>query len=245
MFKKHLHIYVLSAAIVFALAACSSPGGNSQSSSNKGSSNNKSIPSPADNKNLIHLVKAEDVIISSPENTNSDVYTRLTVQVGKLNKTFPWKNVTNPSYHPAVHVADVDDDGQNEIIIILTSSYGTGLNEQEIHVLNKEDLSELMLEDPLLAIKDRVTSQIIHDQDQIKVAVETAGVKVERTYTESDAVLWNEEVGFGSIIGYSVNDNVITATVPGSVSPALFAVDVKLEYGSDLKVKTIRLDPIR
>lgn len=93
------------------------------------------------------------------------------------------------------------------------------MNEQEIHVLNKEDLSELSLEDPLQAIKDQVTSDVQHEQNQVRVIVTTDTDQVEQNYLESDAVLWNEEVSFGSVIGYSAADGVITATVPGSVSP--------------------------
>lgn len=237
MLSKYIKICILSTALTLAFAACAKP---------SGIIGNGSAPSSsaAQDPDLIHLVKVEDILISSPKNTNSDVYESLTVQAGKLSKTFPWMNVTNPSYYPIVHLADIDDDDQNEIIIILTNGYGTGLNEQEIHVLNKEDLSELTLEDPLQAIKEQVTSQIIHDQDQVKVVVKTAGEKVEKTYNESDAVLWNEEVSFGSIIRYNVTDNIITATIPGGVSPAVFAVDINLEYGSNLKVKAISLEPI-
>ncbi|WP_110934173.1 hypothetical protein [Paenibacillus bouchesdurhonensis] len=242
MINKYLNICMLSAAIALALAACSSPSGNNQNSIT--SNNGNAYSSTTDDKDLIHLVKAEDIIISAPAAADSDVYTSLTVQAGKLSKTFPWKNVTNPTYQPTVHIADVDGDNQNEIIIILTSGYGTGVNEQEIHVLNKEDLSELAFENPLQVIEKEITSQIIHNEDQIKVMVETTGKKVERTYSESDAVMWNEEVAFESMISYSVTDNVITATVPGSVSPALFAVYAKLEYDSSLKVKTINIEPI-
>lgn len=237
MLKKYIKICILPIALTLALAACSSPDGNI----NKHSASSSSA---AQDPNLIHLVKVEDIIISAPKNTNSDVFESLTVQAGKLSKTFPWMNVTNPTYYPIVNIADIDDDDRNEVIIILTNGYGTGTNEQEIHVLNKEDLSELTLEDPLQAIKEQVTSQIIHDQDQVNVVVKTTGGKVERTYNESDAVLWNEEVSFGSIIRYSVTDNIITVTIPGSVSPAAFAVDANLEYGTDLKVKAISLEPI-
>ncbi len=115
-----------------ALAACSSPDGNINE-------NSASFSSAAQDPNLIHLVKVEDIIISAPKNINSDVFESLTVQAGKLSKTFPWMNVTNPTYYPIVHIADIDDDDKNEVIIILTNGYGTGTNEQEIHVLNKEE----------------------------------------------------------------------------------------------------------
>ncbi|WP_127491991.1 hypothetical protein [Paenibacillus glycanilyticus] len=35
------------------------------------------------------------------------------------SKSFPWSNVTNPAYYPAIEVADLNEDGDNEIIIVL------------------------------------------------------------------------------------------------------------------------------
>ncbi|GAA0136897.1 hypothetical protein YSY43_37380 [Paenibacillus sp. YSY-4.3] len=234
MLIKYLNKCILLTIIAFTLAACGHTSDNAASTS----------PSSVPNDSLIHLVKANDVIISASKHTDSDVFKGLIVQVDQLSEHFDWTNVTNKTYYPVVHIADINGDDQNEIVIILTTGYGTGMNEQEIHVLNKEDLTELSLEDPLLAIKDEVTSEILHEQDQVKVVVKTDTDNVEQNYLESDAVLWNEEVSFGSVIGYSAADGVITATVPGSVSPAAFTVNAILEYGSDLKVRSISLEPI-
>jgi len=226
---------LLITVIAMTLAACSHSSGNSS---------NEPPPSSVSDENLVHLVKANDVIISAFKDMDSDVFRGITVQAGQLSKTFDWVNVTNQTYYPVVHIADINRDARNEIIIILTTGYGTGINEQEIHVLDKDDLSELPLENPLQAIHDEVTSEILHKQDQVKVVVEADHDRVEQNYLESDAVLWNEEVSFGDVIGYSVADGVITATVPGSVSPASFAVDAILEYGPDLRVRSISLEPI-
>ncbi|MUG44527.1 hypothetical protein [Paenibacillus woosongensis] len=234
MLIQYLNKCILFMLIAFTLSACG------HASENAAGDNAASAP----DEGLIHLVKANDVIISASKHTDSDVFRGLTVQAGQVSKYFDWTNVTNKTYYPAVHIADINRDEQHEIIIILTTSYGTGMNEQEIHVLSKEDLSELSLEDPLQAIKDQVTSAIQHEQNQVRVSVTTDTDQVEQNYLESDAVLWNEEVSFGSFIGYSAADGVITATVPGSVSPAAFAVNAILEYGSDLRVRSISLEPI-
>ncbi|WP_187386584.1 hypothetical protein [Paenibacillus ihumii] len=236
VFIKHLNKYLLFMVISFTLAACGHAGEQADTSN--------AVPSSAlPDQSLIHLVKAQDVVISAAKHTDSNLFKGLVVQAGQLSKEFDWANVTNPTYYPAVHIADINGDGVNEIVIILTTKYGTGIKEQEIHVLNKDELSELALENPLQVLQERVASEISHEQGQVKVSVEAAGSKVERTYSEEDAVVWNEEVAFGSIIRYSVSDGIITAAVPGSVSPASFAVNALLEYGPDLKVRSIRLEP--
>ncbi|WP_435171805.1 hypothetical protein [Paenibacillus glycanilyticus] len=87
------------------------------------------------------------------------------------SKSFPWSNVTNPAYYPAIEVADLNEDGDNEIIIVLTKGYGTGVNAQELHILKEDDLSELTVENPLHYIIKHSHSSIQSIGDKVKVTV--------------------------------------------------------------------------
>ncbi|WP_175548446.1 hypothetical protein [Lutispora thermophila] len=46
---------------------------------------------------------------------------------------------------------------KDEVIIILTIGYGTGVLQQEIHILNMEDLIEADIQDPIEALNREVT----------------------------------------------------------------------------------------
>ncbi|MDW0114815.1 hypothetical protein QT711_16585 [Sporosarcina saromensis] len=71
---------------------------------------------------------------------------------------FPfWINVSNESYWPQLIYRDINQDGEKELIIILTKGYGTGIILQDVHVLhntetNFGDVYREMIVDNLLAI---------------------------------------------------------------------------------------------
>lgn len=48
---------------------------------------------------------------------NNGMYEEITVKTEDNQKTFPWRNVTNPTYAPIKYIADVDNDNKDEIII--------------------------------------------------------------------------------------------------------------------------------
>ncbi|WP_157274478.1 hypothetical protein [Paenibacillus fonticola] len=236
--NKKMYISVLVLAVTLAASSCSSP-------VEKLNSGDASPTLIEQKENIKNLVKTEDVIISAQEEatgSGSDIFKEITVQTRELSKTFPWINVTNPSYYPIVQLADINDDNNDEIVIILTNGYGTGVYEQEIHILNRDDLSEISIEEPVEAVRKRVTSTIVKENNTVKVLVELDGQKFEKTYKESDAGVWNEEIGFGAIVNYTVSNNKITAAIPGNVSPAEFAVVVEVEYGPDLKISKMSLN---
>ncbi|MNO97542.1 hypothetical protein D3C76_892530 [compost metagenome] len=208
---------------------------------NSETSKSSGMSMEAPRENAVELAKADGITITANKEVDNGMFNEITVQFENYSKTFSWGNVTNETYYPIVKVADVDTDGKEEIIIILTKGYGTGLHEQEIHVLNIEGLTEMMVDDPIKSIKEKVSSKILKENGKVKVIVNFNNKEIEKTYNETDAGSWNEEVGFGSIVEYDVSDNQITATVPGSVSPAEFAVTATVEYGSDLKVKNITI----
>ncbi|WP_336785603.1 hypothetical protein [Paenibacillus sp. MMO-177] len=133
-------------------------------------------------------------------------------------------------------VADLNEDGDNEIIIVLTKGYGTGVNAQELHILNEDDLSELTVENPLYYISKHSHSSIQSIGDRVKVTVEVDGQTYKKDYAKSNAATWNDKVWFGNILNYTVMDNKLVALVPGNISPAEYPVTIKLEYGKDLKV---------
>jgi hypothetical protein len=198
---------------------------------------------PVDNslKEKVNLVSVDDVTLFGGT-TEGDSFTEITVKTSNNQTNFPWSNVKNETYFPTLKITDVDLDGKNEIIVILTKGYGTGVHEQEIHVLKKEDLNEIPAENPIEFLNNNAKSEITKANEKVNVVLEIGDKKFEKSYDESFVGSWNEKVGFGSIVNYELVDNKIIAVVPGSVSPSEFAVSVKLEYGSDLKVKNIILE---
>ncbi|MFM9279261.1 copper amine oxidase N-terminal domain-containing protein [Paenibacillus jiagnxiensis] len=193
------------------------------------------------NSNSI-LAKNNGVSISSAAPEQNGVFKQLTVSTSSMKKTFKWSNEANPAFYPEIHLADIDQDGKNEIVVILTSGTGTGVLIQNIHVLNGKDLSELPIENPVDAVQQNVQTSIIKEDGKVIVAATYKDQTLKKEYNEADAGVWNSKVSFSQIVRYTVKDNKINAILPGAVSPAEFAFTAVVQYGSDLKISNIQLE---
>lgn len=187
------------------------------------------------------LAREDGIILSANQAAVNGVYKGITVQSGKAKKSFDWVNVANPSFNPVLTIEDVNNDDQKEIIVILTNATGTEVNQQEIHVLNP-DLLELSTENPLDYIHNKVSSSITEENGQVNVLVRYDGSTTEKKFSKSDAALWFNNVSFGSLVEYRVENKKITATIPGQVSPTLFAVKANIEYGADFKIAVFNIE---
>ena len=188
------------------------------------------------------LIEMSVEIILNKE--NNGMYEEITVRSGDNQKTFSWRNVTNPTYAPIKYIADVDNDNKDEIILLLTTDYGTGVYVQDIHILNLEDLTEIDIEDPVEAINNTVTSSIVADVNKVNVEVKWDDKILEKTYDESYTVNWFESVSFGSHIYYEVVGNKIVSRVSGAVSHSHFPYYVILEYEYDENLKAVNIEMV-
>ncbi|WP_274472652.1 MULTISPECIES: hypothetical protein [unclassified Paenibacillus] len=190
----------------------------------------------------IELAKTGGMMIFAYQPAEGDVFKGITVQTKEPSKTFSWSTTINPTYYPTITVGDFYTGGKDEIAIILTKGYGTGILQQELHVLKKEDLSEILVENPIIAIKKNVKSKITKGDKTVTVELEANGMKFKKEYKKSAAGTWNENVAFGDIVQFIIDKNKITAHLPGAVSPAPEIVATAVaEYGKDLKINKVDL----
>lgn len=122
----------------------------------------------SENKDVI--AEADDIKLYA-NNTTDGFYNEIIVQAKDKTKVFSWINVTNPTYAPSINVADINLDGNDELIITLTTDYGTGVLHQEMHVLNTKELSEINIQDPIEIINKEVTSSIAENEGKVNVTV--------------------------------------------------------------------------
>ncbi|WP_164914419.1 M56 family metallopeptidase [Aminipila luticellarii] len=163
---------------------------------------------------------------------------------GKI-KHFSWETYSNPTFLPELTYADVDGDGKSELLVILCKGEGTGFLEEEIHVLNPEDLSEIAVENPLTALSNRMVSKI--DQNGVKIQVDKGEPLV---FSEKDITAkvaerksWFNKLETGNIVDYSVQGNAVMVSVEAQLSPVGYLGSFNLTYeykNNKLKVKDIR-----
>ncbi|WP_347490002.1 hypothetical protein ABDB91_02270 [Desulfoscipio sp. XC116] len=197
-------------------------------------------------ENQMELAKTDDVVLLANKQSEGGMFKEITVQTECKSKTFPWVNTSNPTYVPIAHITDVNKDGRKEIVVILTTGTGTGVHLEEIHVLNRENLTEIIpgVENPFDAIYKKVGSKISKNNGKVNVVVEWDDKKIEKTYNESDAGVWNKGVGFGGFVNYQLHNNNIYAIVPGFATPSLTVVEAIVEYDSDFKARSITVKDI-
>ncbi len=188
------------------------------------------------------IIPDEVTINLNKKNDSTGMYEEVIVKTKDNEKTFAWENVINPTYAPVKIIADVDNDSKDEIIILLTTGYGTGVHVQEIHILNSEDLTERYIEDPVETINNTVASSITVNGDKVDMSIKWNGRTIEKSYDKSYAGSWFEKIAFGAIVNYEVVNNRIIAKVPGAMSPSEFPVTAVLEYDENLKVKNLEVE---
>lgn len=190
----------------------------------------------------VQLAALRDIYLTAESMPMGDLFEGITVTSGDRSRQFDWATVANPTYSPRLYAVDLNADANDEIIVILTKGTGTGVHEEEIHVLDSM-LHEIFVEDPVAWIEQQTTSLIISSANQISVQLDVQGTRVEKVYNRSDAGSWNEALGFGSIVKYEIEGQRITALVSAQASPAVFIGDLEVTYtssGSALQCGPIR-----
>ncbi len=49
------------------------------------------------------------------------------MQIANIERYFRWENITNKTFIPKLILSDLNKDGKEELIVILTIGYGTGV----------------------------------------------------------------------------------------------------------------------
>ncbi|UUZ82881.1 hypothetical protein LJK88_02315 [Paenibacillus sp. P26] len=121
------------------------------------------------------LAKADGITIWASQPAEGDLFKEITVQTKERSQTFSWSTSSNPTYYPAVKLGNFYTGNTQEIAVILTKGYGTGVLQQELHVLNLADLSEIPVENPEDAVAKKVKSKITKAAKTVRVELEAGG----------------------------------------------------------------------
>ncbi len=167
-------------------------------------------------------------------NKAGDGYRGLKITWGEITRQFPfWYNVGNPSYAPQVLIEDLNQDGKNELLVILTKGYGTGVKEEEAYLFDSDGFQEIPLEDWQTytlkhVVPGKVTAQGAVLTIDNKELVIPHGVPEEDF--ENGPSYWYDSPAYGQVIRYEVRDKTLFAIIPLWYSPALSAGQLEIKY---------------
>ena len=89
---------------------------------------------------------------------------------------FPrWMNVTNRAFYPELF-NDINNDGKKEMIIVLTTGYGSEDLIQEVrvlHIRNNGDLLEILVDNPMAIINMNVKTKASKTEASITIGNKT------------------------------------------------------------------------
>ncbi len=127
---------------------------------------------------------------------------------------FPyWRSSAFPSFGPRLFYEDINQDGKEELVVILTNDHGTGIMITEAHVLQKtktnigEVYEEKLIDNPEAIINKNVKTKKV-SEDGVEI---TIGKK--QTIELINKYFGNE------IIDFSVYKNELAVYMSGQLSP--------------------------
>lgn len=145
---------------------------------------------------------------------DGNTYKGFIVEVDGNKHTFDWEAPRIPNYPPEIHYADIDKDGQEEVIVILSLGTGTGMSMQELHVIKPKEWKEVPTPSAEKAASALVSSSISNDNGDALIKLQLKGKTpsmVTLRYPERADGNIGEEAGIGAVTSYSVEDGMLKA----------------------------------
>ncbi len=138
------------------------------------------------------------------------------------------------TFFPELIVGDINNDGEDELTIILTEAEGTGLVIQKAHVFSLEEFMEYQVTDPLEIISNKAEASVNMSSGKVNITVSVNGDTQTTVLDEAYATNWvKDEVLFKNVVRYSVEGQKLTATVGAQVSDVAYAGDMVITYSYD------------
>jgi len=202
------------------------------------------------------IAKSDKVDVSLYAKKMNGVYTnfKINFQGGVLSRPY-WINTTSPTWSPQIIYEDINKDGKNVLIIILTKGYGTGILEREVHVfhiqnqlLNKKFVEvpvEVLVDDPIAIVLKNVKTELLPNKANISIGdkkytidIKSLGIKPEHLFAD---------IYFGNIINFEIKDKQLIAKIGGQISPAGgYIGDIRITYmfkDNIYQAKSIEFEP--
>lgn len=163
------------------------------------------------------------------DRAQKDIFSSLDVVINGATKRFTWNNVTNPSFYPQLSVIDLDADGEDEMVIVLTKATGTGVHDSEVHVL-KSDFTEITVSDPKKYVLSHIKVDLKADKEIRQYTVSVDGRKHSFEFSENDSNDWFEQPTVQNILRFEIKDSHLIAELPIQISTGHYLGEAIVRY---------------
>lgn len=199
-----------------------------------------------DEKKLVSDIPNTDIKLYYVEhNESKGMYNGFVLQINGVKTYFRWENVDNPSRKPKLVLSDLDKDGRNELVVVLNKGYGTGVQDEEVHVIKLEPFFyEVLVENPLIALHKKV--HIEKSPDQIMISLNNKKTVLNKKGMTSLPFLEDLGAGYGHHIGFEASNNTLYSRVFLGVgtNPGVGEFLIKYNYKDEIfQVQSIDFIP--
>lgn len=149
-------------------------------------------------------------------------FNEVLVKTPRGQKTFKWKASTK---NPGLFSADIEGKGEDDVVLVFVTAYGTGIYESDIHVLDMGLLKEIPVENPKTAAKKLITSRV-----QGQEVIFTSGGREYRAKLSGSPGADYKNLLYGGVVIYNVENNKIIATVTVQDNALSFIGEFTLTY---------------
>ena len=173
-------------------------------------------------ENLVAELKDKGINLYYVEKSDLDMFKGFYLKYNNSVKYFDWESVDKTGFYPTISLIQ-----DKYIAIICTLGEGSGLNKQQMHLVNIDSLEEVKYQDPL---------DIIRKQAATKIEIPNVYIKINNVeWRESNLNLKNssnyfETVSYENIITYEIRDNSFAVIAKAQVSPSLFIGEFVVVY---------------
>lgn len=189
----------------------------------------QTIKSNAESKvkkeNLIAELKDKEISLYYDKKVTSDMLEGFYLKIGNDVKYFDWNNIDKSGFYPTISLIE-----DKYIAIICTLGEGSGLDVQQLHLINKDSLKEITYQDPLKVISNNVKTEIQAPSINIKIN--------NNEWTSSYPNVKNfsnffENISYENMITYDIQDSSFRVILKAQVSPSLFIGEFEINYIMD------------
>ncbi|WP_046227558.1 hypothetical protein [Paenibacillus dauci] len=167
-------------------------------------------------------------------------YHNLSLHTPMFQCTLLGTQVSNTSYAPLISEADLDGDGQQEIIVNLTYGYGTGAYLNTIQVFRSNGDS-VPVEPLSNSVQRQFTTELDKENIQLHVNDQTTTIPV-NTFAQPPAANEPNYIHGGDVQQYTVEDNQIHAIYSLQAGTSEFIGELDAVYRYDKGM--LRLQPL-
>ncbi|PYY31266.1 hypothetical protein [Paenibacillus illinoisensis] len=246
--KKRMAVWLLMGAVLLAGCDANSTGSNPQKQVEPTTKQATIEPKQEMNPTLHWLGSSEGGQVKLYDNREAkDSHHIFTLEINGNTKDFDWYYLGDMGTDPQVHYTDLTGDGKEEAVVIIQTGRGTGLNNYDIHVVNADDFSEIRVQSYEDIVANYIESHVKKNGDgTLAIAAEVQGQVYNFDYDFDPAPDHDQdELGFGGVTIYRLENQKIKLNLPGSVgiSPT-YVCDFNVTYAYDKAKNEFIVDQI-